>query len=83
MPLDIDLCCNRTWKQLKTHCGVHDSCAMCTDRVGDVADVDCVKMLVVAGVLYEDLVVQVVLVLRHKDVNVTHDFQNVQTLKTF
>lgn len=56
---------------------------MCTDRVGNVADVDCVKMLVVAGVLYEDLVVQVVLVLRHKDVNVTHDFQNVQTLKTF
>lgn len=56
---------------------------MCADRVGDVANVNCVEMLVVAGVLYEDLVVQVVLVLGHKDVNVTHDFQNVQTLKTF
>lgn len=48
-----------------------------------MADVDCVEMLVVAGVLYEDLVVQVVLVLGHKDVNVTHDFQNVQTLEEF
>lgn len=48
-----------------------------------MADVDCVEMLVVAGVLYEDLVVQVVLVLGHKNVNVTHDFQNVQTLEQF
>jgi len=34
---------------------VHDAGAMCADRVGDVSDVDCVQVLVVARTLHKDL----------------------------
>lgn len=69
-------------KSLGTHSGVHDSRAVSSDRVSNVSDVDGVEMLVVARVLYEDLVIQVVLVLGHEYVDVTHDFQHIQTLST-
>lgn len=40
---------------LETHSGVHDSCTVCSDRVGNVTDVDGVQVLVVACLLNEDL----------------------------
>lgn len=38
--------------------GVHDPCTVGTDGVGNVADVDGVEMLVVAGTFHKDLIVQ-------------------------
>ena len=64
-----------------TNRSVHDSRAVRPDRVGDVPYIDSVKVLVVAGRLHEDLVVQVVEVARDKHVQVAHDLQNIQALQ--
>ena len=45
-----------------------------------MSDVDGVEVFVVGRPLHEDLVVEVVQVLGHKDVNVAHDLQDIQTL---
>ena len=54
---------------------------MSSDGVCYVGDVDSVEVLVVAGGLQEDLVVQVVQVSRHKHVQVAHNLQNVKALR--
>ena len=38
-----------------THCGVHDARAVCSDGVGDVADVNGVQVLVVGLTLHKYL----------------------------
>ena len=63
-----------------TYCGVHDADAVCAYGVGDVPDVDGVEVFVVGCPLHEDLVVEVVQVLGHKDVDVAHDLQHIQAL---
>ena len=60
--------------------GVHDADAVGPDRVGHVADVDRVQILVVRRLLHEDLVVEAVEILGHENVDVPHDFQHVEAL---
>lgn len=43
-------------------------------------DVDGVEVFAVGGPLHEELVVQVVAVMAHKDVDVSHDLQHIQPL---
>ena len=43
-------------------------------------DVDGVEVFVVGSPLHKDLVVEVVQVLGHKDVDVAHDLQHIQAL---
>jgi hypothetical protein len=53
------------------------------DRVGDMANTDCVQMFPVrvrASLLHETLRVQVVVVLGYEDVDVSHQLKYVQTL---
>ena len=64
----------------EVHSSVHDSSAVGSNRVGYVTDVDRVEVLVVALVLDEDLVVEVVHVLGHENMDVPHDFKHVQSL---
>ena len=60
---------------------VHDADAVGANRVGHVPDVDRVQILVVGRFLHENLIVQVVKVLGDEDVDVAHDFQDVETLR--
>ena len=53
---------------------------MCSDRIGNVPNVDGIEVLVLAIGFHENLVIQVVQVIGHKDVNVAHDFQHIQAL---
>lgn len=48
--------CERKWNvSLNTHRGVHDARAVGPDGVGDVSDVDGVQVLIVTGLLDENL----------------------------
>lgn len=62
------------------HRRVDDTRAVSSQRVGDVPDVDGVQVLVLAALLDEDLIVQVVVVAGDEQVNVPHDLQHVQAL---
>lgn len=53
---------------------------MSSQTVRDMGDIDCVQVLAVAILFDENLVVQVVQVFCHEDVNVSHDLQNVKSL---
>ena len=63
--------------------GVSDASPVCPDGVCDVSDADGVQMFSILGVqrfLDEALRVQVVVVPRDKDVDVSHDLERVQSL---
>ena len=64
----------------KVNGGIHDTRSVCSDRIGNVPDVDGIEVLVLAIGFHENLVIQVVQVIGHKDVNVSHDFQDIQAL---
>jgi hypothetical protein len=53
---------------------------MSPDGIGYVPDVDGVEVFVVAWLFNKYLVVQIVKILGHKDVNIPHYLQNIQTL---
>lgn len=60
--------------------GVHDADAMRAQRVCNVLNVDRVQVLVVAVLLNENLIVQIVQIFGHKMMNVAHDFQHIEPL---
>ena len=60
--------------------GVGDPRTVSPDGIGHVANVDGVQVFVIAAVFDENLIVQVVHVLGYKDVDISHDFENVQPL---
>lgn len=64
----------------KIHSRAHYARSVGTYGVGDMSYTDGVQVLVVARVLNEGLSVQIVEVLRHKDVNISHDLKCVQAL---
>lgn len=59
---------------LLTHCGVHDAGAVGADGVGNVTDIDGVQVLVVACLLYEDLVKK-----KKKNLNTAYKTVSLQT----
>ena len=61
--------------------GVHDADPVGPDGIGHVANIDRIQVFVVRGFLHKNLVVEVVEVFGHEDVNVPHDFQHVEALK--
>ena len=65
-----------------TYCSVHYSCAVGADGVGNMADVDGGEDLGLRGALHKYLVVEVVAIVGNKNVNVSHDLQNIQALST-
>lgn len=53
---------------------------MGSNRICNVTDVNRVQMLVVTSFFNEDLIVQVIQIFGHKHVDVSHDFENIQSL---
>lgn len=60
--------------------GIHYTNAMRANGVGNVANVDRVQMLVLAGGFYENLMVEVVQIVGDKNMDVSHDFQHIEPL---
>lgn len=59
---------------------VHDTKTVRSDGVGNVTNIDCVQMLIRRRFLDENLVIQIVQVLGHKHMDVSHNFQNIKAL---
>lgn len=62
------------------HRRVDDPRSVCAQRVRDMPNVDRVQMLVVAAALNENLIVQVVQIFRHEQMNISHDLKHVESL---
>ncbi len=62
-------------------CRVHDSDAVCSNRIGYVTYVYRVQVLICALTLNEYLIVQVVQIASDKHVNVAHDLQHIEALR--
>lgn len=53
---------------------------MRADGISNVLDGDSVQMLVVAGGFHKKLLVQIIQIVLHKHVNITHDLQDIHSL---
>mmetsp|Transcript_45171 Transcript_45171/g.116847 ORF Transcript_45171/g.116847 Transcript_45171/m.116847 type:complete len:352 (-) Transcript_45171:2284-3339(-) len=58
----------------------HNASTVRADRIGNVPNTDRVQEFLIVGLLDKNLIVQIVVVSRHKNVNVTHNFEHVQAL---
>jgi hypothetical protein len=59
---------------------VHDSDAVCSNRIGNVSYVYRVQVLICALTFHEYLIVQVVQIPSDKHVDVAHDLQHIEAL---